>query len=249
MVAPKCRYARQSLLSSAKAELAKPPCARECYVTQSQFRKRREVLCNSRRETIAIRMCTSLLWGEVRGESHFDYGISVDKTILRGTHRFVVGAERALYLLVVDAGQSAKANRLDYWLRFLAHYGSLEVSGQMSRAPVIVVRTKCDKVSHNIADRTSAENATYVGRDASDLTAALEIARENEWYGANVVEVIDDVGYPQSEYDVAGTTCQDAESAERLRNAICEHTENIIGINNPCPCICFEDSSLDQGEF
>ena len=154
---------------------------------------------------------------------------------LRGTHRFVVGAERALYLLVVDAAQSAKANRLDYWLRFLAHYGSLEVSGQMSRAPVIVVRTKCDKLSHNIADRMSAENATYVGRDASDLTVALEIARENAWYGANVVEVIDDVGYPQSGYDVAGTTCQDAKSAERLRNAICEHTENIIGINNPVP--------------
>ncbi len=105
----------------------------------------------------------------------------------------------------------------------------------MSRAPVIVVRTKCDKLSHNIADRMSAENATYVGRDASDLTVALEIARENAWYGANVVEVIDDVGYPQSGYDVAGTTCQDAKSAERLRNAICEHTENIIGINNPVP--------------
>ncbi len=91
---------------------------------------------------------------------------------LHGSHRFFLGAEWCLYLLVLNATQNAEQNRLDYWLRLLAHHGRKKIgSGEsltIERAPVLIVITQCD--------RWELEGTTNNG--FVDLVNALSVAQQ-----------------------------------------------------------------------
>lgn len=131
---------------------------------------------------------------------------------LHGTHRFFVGAEHCIYLLLLDATRSSKENRLDYWLRFLAHHGTssqVDADGNPQRAPVIIILNKCDLAALARQKDAPAEldvtntlkRAPSEVRAAHDeLTAQLKLAEQNDWYGSRVLATIDGLGFcPKAE--------------------------------------------------
>lgn len=73
------------------------------------------------------------------GDSHkcrvrlFDFGGQPE---MHGAHRFFLADQRNVYLVLVSARKDRAANRLDYWLGMVRHYGN--------GAPAVVVVTHCD---------------------------------------------------------------------------------------------------------
>ena len=108
---------------------------------------------------------------------------------LHGSHRFFVGAERCLYLLVLNATQDDKQNRLDYWLRLLAHHGRKQSGSDVERAPVLIVLTQCDTPCDQWGEPGTADNGFV------HLINALTVAQRENWYGANVVACIGGFGW------------------------------------------------------
>ncbi len=72
----------------------------------------------------------------------FDFGGQPE--LLRG-HRLFLTGSRSVYIIVCDATRTREENRLDYWLRFIAHEGS-------SNSPVFIVVTKCDLFDKETGD-------------------------------------------------------------------------------------------------
>jgi hypothetical protein len=107
---------------------------------------------------------------------------------LHGSHRFFLGADHALYVLVLDATQDAQANRLHYWLRFADHHGRAIRSGE--RAPVVIVLNKCDvlTLAESQAGKKWPDGEKYRDNHRK-LLKSLEAARNNPkaWHGARVV--------------------------------------------------------------
>lgn len=110
---------------------------------------------------------------------------------LHGSHRFFLGADHAVYLLVLDATQDAHANRLHYWLRFAAHHGRaprVAEDGQAERTPVVIVLNKCDALAlaNSIAGKT-----WRAGQDLLEnhhrLLEGIELAQDDNWHMANVL--------------------------------------------------------------
>lgn len=108
---------------------------------------------------------------------------------LHGTHRFFLGSHRCLYVLVLDAARGPAENRLEYWLRMVAHHGTshqLDKLGAVAQAPLVIVLNKCDQVA--IAQAKADMHArSGVLQQSQALEEALSTAKENNWYGANVV--------------------------------------------------------------
>ncbi len=105
---------------------------------------------------------------------------------LHSSHRFFLGSQRCLYILVLAAdrpanGESSDSNRLNYWLRVIAEYGRRD---DARRAPVLIVVTRSD-----------VERAESCREEIDD---ALEAARKYEWFGANVVEVVRGLGWSRA---------------------------------------------------
>ena len=137
----------------------KTAAARECYLTQSQGTPRSPL--QQQEGNNSDTHMYELVLGRGSGRVTFrlwDFG---GQDHLRGTHRFVVGATCAL-LACGGCGAIGKSESARL-LATVPGLPSLAVSGQLSRAPVIVVRTKCDKVSHNNAERITTENAITLG--------------------------------------------------------------------------------------
>ncbi|MCA9109362.1 MAG: hypothetical protein KDA52_05415 [Planctomycetaceae bacterium] len=113
---------------------------------------------------------------------------------LHGTHRFFLGAEHALYVLVLDATKTPTENRLNYWLRFLAHHGTSQANNQL-RAPVVIVFNKCDFVTRaeepQCGDLRPDEERTLTAAQVRENWQAMQreltTAEEQGWYGAHVI--------------------------------------------------------------
>jgi hypothetical protein len=150
----------------------------------------------------------------------YDFG---GQNELHGTHRFFLGAQRCFYLLVLRAdwpadGEGEDSNRLNYWLRTIACHGRYE----NQRAPVLIVITQCDRI-----ELPEAETAHQ------DLLDALDHAKRNDWYGANVVaDPIDGFGWSRI-IDNAVQQMIDArhdKAVESLRNALKAHANETLDL-------------------
>jgi hypothetical protein len=98
---------------------------------------------------------------------------------LHAVHRFFLGADHCGYIIVFDATRNSQANRVNYWLRFVAHHGRSSKHGV--RCPVTIVLNKCDEVALATANdpiRTAYDN----------LLESLQCAKDNQWHGANVID-------------------------------------------------------------
>jgi hypothetical protein len=173
---------------------------------------------------------------------------------LHGMHRFFIGAERAMYLLVIDGSRTSKHNRLEYWLRFLAHYGKSASGGTTRCAPVILVITKCDAVAMAEAGLPTYSAADGVLSCAQELRDALDIARKYGWYGANIVEVVDEMGYPGPEHRLSVELADrlkksHRESAMKLWAAIWNNIPSVIGMNFEAPQFVMKAYEWINGHF
>ncbi len=100
---------------------------------------------------------------------------------LHASHRFFLGSQRCFYLLVLAAdrppnGDGPDSNRLNYWLRLIAYHGR---SSAGKKAPVLIVVTRNDEGKANPAA----------------VREAVEDARRADYFGANVVEVVEGFGW------------------------------------------------------
>jgi hypothetical protein len=157
----------------------------------------------------------------------WDFG---GQNALHGSHRFFVGAERCLYLLVLNAAQNAEQNRLDYWLRLLAHHGRKQSasgkSAKVERSPVLIVLTQCDLW----------ELAGEVSDASIDLVDALATAQRNKWYGANVVACIGGFGWSDAVERLDQTRQQEIEqrhttAAKRIVEELQRNIPDVLTFN------------------
>ncbi len=105
---------------------------------------------------------------------------------LHSIHRFFLGADHCAYILVLDATKDASSNRLNYWLRFISHHGTSERNETHSRTPVLIVLNKCDVIAVAKEYPKWSQSQTIIENNKR-LLASLAIAKEQQWYGANVI--------------------------------------------------------------
>ena len=154
---------------------------------------------------------------------------------LHGSHRFFVGAVRCLYLLVLNATQDAKQNRLDYWLRLLAHHGRKQMGpGEPKRAPVMIVLTQCDTPCDRWGLPGTADNRFV------DLINALTVAQRENWYGANVVACIGGFGWSDAVERLTQTQQLEIKqrhtaAAQRIVEELQRHIPDVLGLNSLFP--------------
>jgi GTPase SAR1 family protein len=157
---------------------------------------------------------------------------------LHSAHRFFIGAERAFYILVLNATQDSTANRVTYWLRFLAQHGTVQKGTHRIGAPVVLVMSQCDRI--RLARDMRLPKAEEILANHEDLQKALNeaAAPEHNYFGANVLARVDGYGYPDQE------TCDSLppELLEELRGvhagacravqtAVTIHLKQVIGLN------------------
>ena len=163
---------------------------------------------------------------------------------LHSTHRFFLGGQRCFYLLVLRIDRPANgdqddSNRLSYWLRMIAHYGK-DSTGQ--RAPVLIVLSQCDRR----AFQQDAENAFQRLQDA------LNQARDQDWYGANVVaDPIEGFGWstglPYDQKDKIEN--QHKQAIEKIKEEIRNHLHKVPLINDAIPPNFFEVKQFVETVF
>ncbi len=160
----------------------------------------------------------------------WDFG---GQDFLHGSHRFFVGAERAFYLLVLNASKDARANKLTYWLRFLAQHGTRKAGETRMRAPVLIVYTQSDKLLS--AQEGKGPNPVTVLQNYDELLTAVQDAREKQFFDTNVIGEITGLGYPKKEDFSALTpesqsllTEQHRNACRQIRQTLAEHLDKII---------------------
>jgi hypothetical protein len=105
-----------------------------------------------------------------------------------------------LYILVLDATKGPGENRLDYWLRFLSHYGRRNTRGRddaFRQAPVLIVLNKCDEVHlAQHPDCPPTIDRVQILASHKALQTALKTAEDKKWFGARVIgRVISGLGW------------------------------------------------------
>jgi len=140
---------------------------------------------------------------------------------LHATHRLFLSDRRCVFVIVCDATKTRRENRLDYWLRLVAHEGS-------AASPVVVVVTKCD---------LRTDDGDAVAKRRLESLDASELRRSAGFDAKTTLRVVEGVGWSAFNGDEPNGHAKATHDAamSRLEAAIIDSLPEVPDFNTSYP--------------